>query len=99
MKKVCAHLSKKSVLHFRRNIMKNIIKGLLQTPALLLGILWLMFSIATTLLAMKYNFEKDFISLETLGMIYTTMIFLFLAPACGVGMKREFERFFIRGDK
>lgn len=79
--------------------MRKIIKGLLETPALLIGILWLVFSISTTILAIKYNLEKDFISLETLGMIYRTMIFLFMLPAAGVAVKREFIRIFIRDER
>lgn len=79
--------------------MKNIIKGLLQTPALLVGILVFLTSITCTVFAIRFNLQKDMLSLETLKYTYYSVLGLVLLPFTGVGIKREFERVFVRGER
>lgn len=79
--------------------MRKILLGLMATPALALGIVIFIISITFTVLGLKFNLEKDMISLETLGITYEVTVALFILPAAGVAGKREFVRIFLGGKK
>lgn len=79
--------------------MKKILSGLMATPALALGIVIIIISITFTVLGLKFNLEKDMISLEILGSVYEMTVALFILPAAGVAVKREVQRIFIRGER
>lgn len=79
--------------------MKNIIKGLLQTPALLVGIIVVLITLPLNTVLIYNAVIGNTAFTELVSYAYICILGIVFLPIAGVGMKREFERIFIRGER
>ena len=79
--------------------MRKIIKGLLETPALLIGIILLLVTLPLDIVIIKNAIIGNQVQNDLIGYTYQTVLLMFILPAGGVAVKREFIRIFIRGER